>query len=155
MLYSLTAQVSLIALIATTLFVLWAGDLWGRLSAGLHAVNWVLVSLLQKRHEPGFVFQTGDFVVDLVGAVLACAIAIKSRRLWAASLAAFQVLGVLNYFVALLDFRMSHHAFWSVAYVWEAGAILSLVAAGFAGLKARRAMVALKEHGSPDAKVGV
>lgn len=139
MLYSLPAQISFVALVLTTLFVLWAGDVWGRLSGLLHAANWVLVSLLQKRHEQLQVFQTGDFIIDLIGAILACAIAIKSRKLWAASLAAFQVLGLVNYFIVLFDFRVRHRAFWTAAYVWEAGAILSLVVAGLAGLKARQA----------------
>ncbi len=94
MLYSAAAQFSFVALVAVTLFVLWAGDRWGRLSALLHATNWMLVALFQQRHQQHLVFQTADFTIDLVGAILAVAVAVACRRSWAAALAAFQVLGV-------------------------------------------------------------
>jgi hypothetical protein len=138
LLYSTAAQVSFVALVAVTLFVLLMGERWGRLSAGLHAVNWVLVAVFQRRHEPQLVFQTGDFVIDLIGAVLACAIAVASRRTWAASLAAFQLLGLVNYLIVLVDRRVLHRAFWTTAYLWEAGALASLAAAGVVGLRGRR-----------------
>ncbi|WP_158918631.1 hypothetical protein [Caulobacter sp. S45] len=137
MLYSTVAQIGFVVLVAVTGFVLWTGGGWARLSAGLHAVNWMLVAALQRRHEH-HIFQTGDFIADLLGAGAACAIAVASRRLWAACLAAFQVLGVINYLVQVFDPRVLHRAFWTAAYIWEAGALACLLVAGAEALRARK-----------------
>ncbi len=127
MLYSTVAQVGFVALIGVTLFALSVDDSWVRLSALLHATNWMLVAALQRRHEH-HIFQTADFITDVVGAVLACVIALRSGYLWAAALAAFQVLGALNWIAPLLDPSVLHRASITASYVWEAGALISLAA---------------------------
>ncbi len=138
MLYSTAAQVSFSALVLVTIFVLWAGQTWARLSALLHLANWLLVSWLQIRHAQHQVFQTGDFTVEACCAVLALGIAVKVRQPWAAAVAAFQILGVSNYLVVLLDHRVMHRAFWTLQYIWEAGELASIAWSGAEGLRLRR-----------------
>ena len=70
-------------------------------------MNWVLVAVLQRRHEH-HVFQTMDFCVGLTGTVLATLIALFSRRTWAAVLATFQGLRTLNWLLPILDLTIPH-----------------------------------------------
>ena len=136
MLYSAVAQAGFVALVAATLFTAAAGDRWGRLSAALHATNWVLVAAFMRRHVHQ-VFQSADFAIDVIGAVLAVVVAVMSRRGWALALAAFQVLGATTYLTALTpggDFRQ---AAITASYLWELGALASLVAAGVDGWRRR------------------
>ena len=124
MLFSTIAQIGFIALVLVTGFALIVGRRWARLSAILHAVNWIAVSLLQDRSGPN-VFQWSNLTVDVVGAVLAVWLAVASRRSWAAWIAAFQLLGVANRIVAPLV--LSHRTTVTTSYVWEAGALLAIV----------------------------
>ena len=87
----------------------------------------MLVAPLKLRHDH-HIFQTADFITDVVGAALACLIATRSGYLWAAALASFQVLGALNWIVPLLDPSVLHRASVTASYVWEAGALISLAA---------------------------
>ena len=87
----------------------------------------MLVAVFQHRHEH-HIFQTVDFSIDVVGAGLAALIAVTFKRPWAATLAAFQILGALNWLMPLLDPAILHRASVTTSYIWEAGALSSLAA---------------------------
>jgi hypothetical protein len=125
MLASVIAQTGFVAMAGVTMVALGAGDRWVRWSALLHATNWLLVALCQDhRHPP---FQPTNFCIDVVGASAAVLIARQSGRFWAASLAAFQCLGVVSRTAPLIDPSIYHRAAVTVLYVWDAGALISLV----------------------------
>ena len=134
MIYSTIAQVSLVALLCVSAFAVMVEDRVVRLSALLHALNWVLVAAFQRRHEHQ-VFQTADFLIDIVGAALACWIAARSNRTWTAALTAFQVLGAMNYLLPVLDPSILHRASVTTSYVWEAGALLALTVGCFQSIQ--------------------
>jgi hypothetical protein len=123
-LYSSIAQVYFVALLMTCGFVGLRGDGWGRASAVLHAVNFLLIACFQE-HRP-HTFAVTNFYIDGVGAVCATVIALASRRSWAACLAAFQWLGVANRLVRVLDPHITRQVSIAASYVWETGALMAL-----------------------------
>jgi hypothetical protein len=125
MIYSTIAQCSLVALLCVTTLAAMVEDRIVRLSALLHALNWFLVAALQRRHQH-HAFQTADFLVDITGAAIACWLVTRSTRIWPAALAAFQILGALNYLLPVLDPSILHRASVTTSYIWEMGALAAL-----------------------------
>ena len=125
MLASAIAQYSFLAMAGVTVFALAADAGWVRLSALLHAANWLLVASLQDHRHPAF--QRVDFYIDVVGAALAVLIAAKSGRLWAAAVAAFQCLGVLSRLAPIIEPSIHHRAAVTALYIWEVGSVIAIV----------------------------
>ena len=144
MFYSTIAQSFLVALLAITTLCLIRGDGWSRTSALLHLTNFLLVSAFSD-HRP-HAFQTADLGIDVAGVLLATAIAMRSGRLWAGCLAAFQAVAIGNYFTRLLDPAIHRQVFVATFYVWEVGAEFCLVWSAAGGRPSRRATDSYDEH---------
>lgn len=131
------ARFGLVILLAVTAFTVAVGGRSERFAALLVATNWILNNLLVVRHDTRGM-PWADFVLDSVFAVAFVWLAIRSRRRWAAFLAAFQVLGVANYVSYLLDLTVWHRTFITTSYAWAFGALASVLAAGLMALSDRR-----------------
>ena len=91
---------------------------------------------LQDHEHP--IFQTRDFLVDVVGASLASVIAVRSAAIWAASLASCQWLGVLSRIAPILDATVHRRATITAEYLWETGAVISLAGGVVVAFLAKR-----------------